>query len=1808
VKNDIHKLSKLLSGRGMGKLILSFPTAFARDQWFNKLLYVANGGAIGGNHEIIEEKGFKEDVVFQGIFEKAARNDEDGKLRGWRKRYFLLKSVHVSYYTKLNGVKKGAMRVLNGGVRVMDPAIDGTGGRLYCLELEEGRDLSCVSPDLIEEARRHVRFAKIMEIERLLRKGMEMQSVILLKKMLRFAKELEVMLDYELMNKAKATLHSLQVKKLLHDLRFASIIIPKSQLLAEYSELAEEFMIDPNLASLKRVRALLGKNEVEQEIYRAKASLIRGDSVSFVKSVKLLFRIDFHSSSLRMRSAYCSLICQFIGGSISDLIVREGMSLDVFNRFLKCCLMFSSTFHVELEVMDLIRIILKLTSRLSLDLGVGSVNQENQSPVYTNPPSGSTNIPSDMISLLDEMLNCLVSSSSSSISSQYSIMKFPYLRLSSVEKQNKLLGVIPVGRRSSAASGGMMAEEVMNYSSFPIGKSLLKYEGVPLDSVVASEAFLILQVIMNYNYNNINEKDNQQLLASQLKKWKKSKVLQFAPSSIESVIFDLLYLVNHRYPVMKDELYFQLAKQLRNNPSSTSTVNGLLLFSVYLHSFLPSHEAFPFIKNYLFSMRFSMKQSKSLSQSSSGRKGAPALNKSDAVESVSSRLCVSIIDYCCFLICLHEAELMRNNLVSSLPFLHYEKEFALRVFSFVYSDKTIPFNIVLMTGEIISLQLSFSQLTCQSLLIAIYDIIFPSSLAVLYKRKEKEGFTARHDLGEEIELFNEYDGNDGGVRSVVSDTLVPSNHESENGSASELLLSENDRWKEVLKVFDGFGFFYFNEEDFHLEHYGEVAEEPLEWNDEETSFSSHHHKPVLDFMSVPIQPLFSHLVDWNDDFQWRFLENHLSRPQAVFGNGGFDHTNTIVFRRYLIDSNETFSEAEVEIFQTDVPLNDQGQRKNKWKDWITKPDGKTKLNDGRKDGGEEDRRTETVLEEDHNQDVYVNLLPKDYLRIDLLFSEDSRYVNSRLSLMNDDCFHYLLALQLSLAWIDGSFQVKQNRQTFHGLHYSLHSDRISHCSSSVRSCYSKRSAAEVIQQTEKKIQRRSEQISLRVQKKEAEVSYEFGHYAGVMEQEGERKDHNVDDGDDDDDDDDGLLAAIDVGHEEEGIDDSDYQSTIGSDELNDIDGHNGEGNRWKPSLVTKGQVLSEDEKHYLISLLKEVGISYPLEGMNEREQQDEQKTSNVTEILPVNLFHLWQLIAEFHSVIIEEEAASSETNPSLSLICLERYRYYMKRAYHHFLVAVTSPVMYDQYLIDCKLVAMELDESIHNEYLELHEKFIKNFEKKDLLVGLSVKGIYFFSPHDWSVIFYSPFWDISEYELVKRPNSSNRQENKKEQLMLNISGLKLLLKGNEMKDILEMISVLSVETLKKGYFPYGTPLHASLSDGTLSLNSYNYQQLDRNSLSSGFSSYAENQNISHLLFQSFLSNFSLLPLPPPIDSPAFLKKDPFFFAAPSSQREIIAATRLEEEKLEEEILKLAEQIQLEKNQQQITKGRSEFMDKSTRGGGEEEEEGEDIEGSSYHDDNRKGSVNHNRNVKLKRKNRSVFQGSRLKSNEEIFHFLQKERLDTIVCGVSNRESLFTQQFIIPSLPSKIKGKVKGFNNSSDMSKDREELGNERTENSSSLVFKGFQNKPVIESQPFSFVSSPKSRDSVGFVSDSVPYTVPMVWSLNVPVNSSVFAATSANKRQSNQSVGRQPDLIPDLENVWSLQKHVLPVFSVSQFDPVPADTSSRLMSVDPYAVGLSCAFRHIKKHYSPRTSPDNRDSSAQSAQNDCFNGDTTEID
>ena len=469
---------------------MSFPTAFARDQWYEKITAVTSGKYLpketleqetmntGTNmnrrnaQTIIQIKKdydeSKDKIIFQGSFEKAARSsdvenhtnnmtmanhddedDEDEKgqsmevvgntIRGWRKRYFVLKSVYLTYYTKpppttggeLGGhmtkqqqaaaaaagvEKKGTIRVLNGRVKKLDILGSGDGeskserrGRknngtyqlereirqrfpqkLYCLELEEGRDLSLISKDLLDEARRCVRLAKILEIERLLKHGIAIQSTILLTKMLMFAKELQIMLDFQLMNQARSVLHDLQVCHVTRQVYLAANRqFPKTHIVLSLLEKARDvYHLHPMLPSIVKLDNflyhILGTTSsngtgsgsdgqitngqlspqaqaVRTELVRLRLAVLStihsplgcstsgssGDSdgsAAFISALKMLFKLDIasavshgliQSDDVRV---FVTLITQFIALRVTRLERAGALTKSMLSKILKIAL------------------------------------------------------------------------------------------------------------------------------------------------------------------------------------------------------------------------------------------------------------------------------------------------------------------------------------------------------------------------------------------------------------------------------------------------------------------------------------------------------------------------------------------------------------------------------------------------------------------------------------------------------------------------------------------------------------------------------------------------------------------------------------------------------------------------------------------------------------------------------------------------------------------------------------------------------------------------------------------------------------------------------------------------------------------------------------------------------------------------------------------------------------------------------------------------------------------------------------------------------------------------------------------------------------------------------------------------------------------------------------------------------------------------------------------------------------------------------------------------------------------------------
>jgi hypothetical protein len=219
-EKDLNKLTDVLSGRGTGKLVMSAPSAEVMKEWMEALQLASMMSK--------DEEGNPLSVYKVGLLEKAARGKEGG-LRNWRQRYFVLDKLSISYYTKAGGEKKGNVRVGGGAVRALGASED-TGGRPFCFELQEGRDLSIIDPDLLFEARRQVNIMHQNNLEEILAVAVAEESEEKCASVLDKAAELDIELHPELTAQARLILLRMQHRMLKVELHNACRTIPRGQL------------------------------------------------------------------------------------------------------------------------------------------------------------------------------------------------------------------------------------------------------------------------------------------------------------------------------------------------------------------------------------------------------------------------------------------------------------------------------------------------------------------------------------------------------------------------------------------------------------------------------------------------------------------------------------------------------------------------------------------------------------------------------------------------------------------------------------------------------------------------------------------------------------------------------------------------------------------------------------------------------------------------------------------------------------------------------------------------------------------------------------------------------------------------------------------------------------------------------------------------------------------------------------------------------------------------------------------------------------------------------------------------------------------------------------------------------------------------------------------------------------------------------------------------------------------------------------------------------------------------------------------
>ena len=276
--------------------------------------------------------------------------------------------------------------------------------------------------------------------------------------------------------------------------------------------------------------------------------------------------------------------------------------------------------------------------------------------------------------------------------------------------------------------------------------------------------------------------------------------------------------------------------------------------------------------------------------------------------------------------------------------------------------------------------------------------------------------------------------------------------------------------------------------------------------------------------------------------------------------------------------------------------------------------------------------------------------------------------------------------------------------------------------------------------------------------------------------------------------------------------------------------------------------------------------------------------------------------------------------------------------------------------------------------------------------------------------------------------------------------MELSLKGDKTIELLDMLDVCTREALARGYFPYGANRFTAADEEdpfAYLINATNNAQgptgnvIGAGGPGSGIGGGGEGGGggggwagvgsaafvDGRLLLRSYLNKYPMLPRPPMPEALRRARRG--YFEAPKSQRDMVARERAEEERLEQEMARLAREALTERNQRQMQQGREDMKRYRTRQGGvggeDEDEDGGASAGrvgGGASDGEVEGGTGGGRRH-TRRQNRSVFNNA--KNSEEIREQMQRERLDAVVCGVSSKTVSKFREISIPMIPARIGG-------------------------------------------------------------------------------------------------------------------------------------------------------------------------------------------
>lgn len=1440
-------------------------------------------------------------IIFEGYLEKSARKKKlvdtinfnaINLQTKWKSRYFVLTNRVLNYFTKPGGNLKGSFRIINCGMRILSK--NEIPGKPFLIELEEGRDITNISPDLLNEAKRIVKLAKILEIETILKKARQLKSAQLLQKMFNFAKDLEVIIDYNLFNDCKTLLTSLKTDTILKDLLTSQYVLPKKFVLKELLEKSKELLLETNLTGFRRLIFCVSKTEIEYDIIRC-SSLLQYQSLSqFLKTIQqILEKKNIQGLPDQYKSKVITMTFQYICILLFNRI-KCGFNFIFLQKLFKLLLSWSLTYFVELEVMGLIR----------LALLINPINNFRSTIFYISTTNNSQNHIFELMKGLLEQTN--------DSQDQFNILKYPKLRVSETIKnfgfQNLYSSIHgKKSKKKHSLNSGKQPDHILSFTKSLMTKSLQQFSDIELkdnfDSL-AIEIFKLIQVLIHIKPLSL------------VRNFKKSLVLTKAPTFL-SIILDLMNILNSKGSLI-DEFYLQISKQLNNNDNLDSLLFGWKILNIFLNFTSPSSDLLPYFRSFVNSSlqfyenihhRYRLDLESLSSRSDYSRVSGDFPNLQEKIEDyLSIKYILQLINYSIFQLLVSEKELMISNpqklFISNTISQSHE-----HLLQHIISDELFLFEVYLLSGEKFTLSVPYGKCyNARSLLLYIFEKIIPEKLLLEFSFNNK--IITRKFEKEDIFLINEYDSQFNRQQTQEDSRF--------SYSKSGLFVNDDENFNETKDsllttyfsdLLSGFALYSLNLDD----------------NDNVSECEV--------FARIPFTPDHSKFISWDKNLF--FLNSVEESPR----------NSKFILRQQISNPNEDLF-LKMNFFEKEISNSDYIAYQEHWKTWL--------LND--------------------------NLFPYNVLRVDLLFSEDTRLVNSNSLLMSTDHFHYLLALQLALSWsregkVLGDISREIQRPTVKyenskGIdqksNFTRHIDILeTRWINNSENRWTNLSLLSSFLDSFPKFL-----INDKSLEEKLSLTKNLGSHNHIDIETNEVDEISLDSDFDD------KNAKIQKKRRylHFGVnDDSDSESNNSNSDFSENTHNSHEKDvdhetlyylhQWQPSLIKKNQEITIYDLQFIYELLKGLGINI--------------------ETQSIQIEKLWEYLSGFHSLAIEL---------NISLLS-PKYRYYLKCAYHSYLTTICP--FYGQYYYNCNLLNFNLRENIA--CLDNYKDQLKELSLINLIISISSQGLFLFNQEDWSIVLFSYFYDIQNIELIDDSSIS-----------FQINGLELIFHSFKVIEIYDILKLHVESSLSQGNYPFGTLDNKYHKTSVNNFENFSFSQnhiLYPNEILDQFKHYSESK------IQSFLLNFSLLPQPPNFDycnDYIVHKHFKLYISLPQSKREILARQRAEEEELENEINKLAELSLVEKNQSQITKGRKEINNYRNT---EKKIIIEDDDENDLEEENENPTFSVSKldsKSKSKRKHLSLFNNNT--SIEELSKQIKNERSNFLSCGTISSSSLNSSSF------------------------------------------------------------------------------------------------------------------------------------------------------------------------------------------------------